>query len=262
VTSRLLAAFAAPGTVRPDWPLHGTIIPTGFRDGRFHALVQVSVPGSPLPQTEWDLGFSLVSGGKVRTDDSSRVAVSSAGVPVVLEKELVFEPGPFELIMVARETRSNQVASARIEDDWADPDEESASVGPLAILQPSPGAFLREGRIRTEGALARARADGMRTDLPTVIVGLVCRSRSNDQPLVVERRLVGESPVDFPPIDFRPGEDRCAQVLDTIPEDMMTAGGFAYEIRVVQDDQELAAVRREFVAVTPSPADGAVPVGG
>lgn len=262
VTSRLLAAFAAPDAVRPDWPVRGAIIPTGYVDGRFHALVQATVPGSPLPQTEWDLGFSLVSGGKVRVDDSSRVAVSSAGVPVVLEKELVFEPGPFELIVVARETRSNQVATTRIEADWADPDEEPASVGPLAILQPSPGAFLREGRIRTEGALARAGEDGARTDLPMVIVGLVCRSRANKETLRVERRLVGESPVDFPAIEFPHGDDRCAQVLDSIPENMMTAGGFAYELRVLQGDEEIATARREFVASTPAPAGGTAPVGG
>ena len=59
-TSRLLAAFVAPDAVRPDWPLRGALIPTGFRDGRYHALVQETVPASPLPQTEWDLGFSLV----------------------------------------------------------------------------------------------------------------------------------------------------------------------------------------------------------
>ena len=261
VTSRLLAAFASPDVVKPDWPLRGAIIPTGFHKGRFHALVQAWIPGSPLPRTEWDLGFSLVSGGVVREDDSSRVAVNSAGVPVVLEKELTFEPGPFELIMVARETHSNQVATARIEADWDDPDDEPASVGPLAILQPSEGAFLRDGRISTQGALARGAADGARTDLPTVIVGLVCRSRSNKKTLRIERQLVGESPVEFPHIDFEPGEERCAQILDSIPEGMMTAGGFVYELRVLQDDEEVAAARREFVAAQPANSVEAVSSG-
>jgi len=262
VTSRLLAAFASPEVVIPDWPLRGAVIPTGFEKGRYHALVQVIVPGSPLPQTEWDLGFSLVSGGAVRNDDSSRVAISSAGVPIVLEKELSFEPGPFELIMVARETRSNQVATTRMEDDWADPESTPASVGPLAVLQPSTGAFLREGRIRTQGALARCGSDGARTDLPTVVVGLVCRSRSNKDTLHVERRLVGESPVEFPPIDIPPAEERCAQIRDSIPEGMMTPGGFSYELRVLIDAEEVALGRTEFVAVAAPAPDEPASVGG
>ena len=197
----------------------------------------------------------------MRVDDSSRIALNSAGVPVVLDRELVFEPGPFELIMVARETRSNQVATTRIEADWADPDAEPASVGPLAILQPSPGAFLRDGRIRTEGALARSEAEGARTDLPTVIVGLVCRSRANKKAVRVERRLVGESTVGFPVIEFPHGDDRCAQVVDSIPERTMTAGGFTYELRVLLDDEEIAVARREFVAQAP-PTPGGLPLDG
>jgi len=208
------------------------------------------------------MGFSLVSGGAVRNDDSSRVALNTAGVPIILEKELSFEPGPFELIMVARETRSDQVATTRIEADWNDPDADDATAGPIAVLQPASGAFLRDGLIRTDGALARTGSDPVRTDLPTAIVGFVCRSRSTRQTLRVERRLVGESPVEFPPIDFKPGDERCAQIRDSIPQGMMTAGGFSYELRVLRGDEEIAAARSEFFAVEPAGTGEAPSAGG
>ena len=252
LTSRLLAAFSSPETVKADWPLSSVIVPTGFRDGRFHALVQVAVRGSPLPHSEWDLGFSLVARGRVREDHSHRVTIDRPGVPVVLEKELTFKPGPFELIAVARETQSDQVATARNEAEWPDPKDERASIGPLAVLQPSEGAFLRDTEVRTSGALALSEAETLRVDLPTVFVGIVCRSRPNKATLRLQRRLVGDDSAEFPPIDLEPSGESCVQIRDRIPEGTMSPGGFTYEIRLLDGDEEIVAARRAFIATDSS----------
>jgi VWFA-related protein len=251
VTSRLMAAFTAPDAANADWPLRGVIIPTGYDKGRFSSLVQVAVPGSPLAQTEWDLGLSLVSRGKVREDDSSRVAVPSPGVPVVLEKELAFKPGEFEIIMVAREIKSDQLATSQIEGSWPDPDDARGTVAPVAVLQPSNGVFLRGGELRTRGALGRDNVQLAHVDLPTVLVGLVCRSRSTKARLRVERRLVGDDSADFPPIELDLADERCAQIRDSIPAGMMTPGGFVYEIRLMEGDEEIAFGSREFSVAGP-----------
>lgn len=249
VTSRLMAAFVSPEGVRADWPLRGVIIPTGFDEGRFHSLVQVTVPGSPLPKTEWDLGLSLVSRGRVREDASSRISVATPGVPVVLEKELTFTPGPFEIVMVARELNSDQIATAQIEGAWPDPGEEAATIGPIAVLQPSAGAFLRDGELRTRGALGKDNQAFAATDLPTVLVGLICRNKASGGRLRVERRLAGDDAAEFPPIELEKQEGRCAQIRDRIPAGTMTAGEFRYEIRVLAGDEELASEVHEFIAV-------------
>ena len=76
-TSRLMAGFAAPKVITAGGDVQGLVIPTGFSDGKYTALVQVSVPGSPVPGARWDLGASLVSRGKVREDTSRRVEVQS-----------------------------------------------------------------------------------------------------------------------------------------------------------------------------------------
>jgi hypothetical protein len=69
----------------------------------------------------------------------------------------------------------------------------------------------------------------------------------------VERKLVGETVAVFPRIDLDLDEDQCAQIRDTIPQGMMTEGGFTYEIRVLDGNVELASASTQFGAVAPDP---------
>jgi VWFA-related protein len=134
LTSRLMAAFASPEAAQSQFPVRGVVVPTGYVDGRYSALVQLRAPGSPLPASSWDLGLSLISRGEVAADTSGRVSVSGPGVPVVLETEMSFRPGPFKLVGVAHETTGNDVGTGEIENDWPDPDEAPVTLGPIAIL--------------------------------------------------------------------------------------------------------------------------------
>lgn len=251
LTSRLLAAFTAPDVVKSVLPVHGVVIPTGFRDDRYTALVQVSAGFSPLPGTTWDMGLSLVAQGKVSEEASGRVTVSGPGVPVVFEVEVSFKPGPYEIVAVAHETTSNRIATSVLAGTWADPDDTTASVGPIAVLQPTAGAFLRESDLRRSGALGLGEGQRARTDRTTAFVGLVCRAKSRKGRLRVERRLIGDSTAEFEPLELDLAEERCAQVRDFVPAKTMTPGAFKYEIRVLDQEEELASSVRDFAADSP-----------
>jgi hypothetical protein len=251
LTSRLMGAFAAPAEVRGSVQLIGSMIPTGFDDGKYSALAQVIIPGSPQGQVDWDVGVSVVTRSRVRETASGRITVRGEGVPVVFESVVRLAPGPWELTGVAHDSVTGEISAVRVEGEWPDPKDEETTVGPIALLQPVYAAFLRDGDTRRKGSLARSADEPIRTDLPTALVGLVCRNRSKSEQLSVERRLVGEDFVEFPPIDLVANGNRCAVITDVIPAGTMTAGMFQYEVRVRNEDTDIASGLRELAALEP-----------
>jgi VWFA-related protein len=253
LTSRLMAAFASPQNLQSQLPVTSILIPTGFEKGKYAALVQLHVPGSPLPTTSWDMGLSLISRGEVAEDTSGHIGVSGPGVPVVLETEMKFRPGPFKLVGVAHETTGNDVGTGEVEADWPDPDDAEVTLGPVAVMQPTSAAILRDVELRREGAVGVADGRLARTDRPTALVGIVCRAKGSKRKLRVERRLVGEvgsfAPFGSLELDF--GDDRCAQIRDLIPAGSMSSGMFSYEIHVFHKKEELASTVKEFAAASP-----------
>ncbi len=251
-TSRLLRAFGSPGTITDPFEVKTSVIPTGFDGGAYTALLQLRVPGMPLHGTTWDLGVSVVFRDKVQQESSGRLSMSGPGVPIVYECELEFKPGSYEIVAVAHEASSGLIASQEITLDWPDDSELPATVGPIALLQPSSGAFLRAGETRSSGSLARDRSDPIFLDRPTALIGLVCRNRRRGGAVRVERRLVGNSAVDLPPLSFDLSEDRCAQLRDLLRENTLVPGAYRYEVRVLQHDRVVDERSREFVIVGPS----------
>ncbi len=250
LNDRLTSAFSAPGS-EDAGGLRGFLVPTGFQKGKYTALLQVAAAGLPGGGATWDLGASLVAGQRVREEASGRIAVDRPGVPVVLESELRFAPGPFELVAVAHETGTGQVVTARLEQSWPDPDEAPASLTPLAVMQPAAAAFVREGRVRQSGPLGRS-GSLLRTDLPTALIGLVCRGKSERGRFSLVRRLNGESEVRLDPLELDLGEERCTQFRDLIPADTLTPGSFTYAVEAVGGGRTLAATELVFVAVGPN----------
>ena len=246
LTSHLLAAFAAPEAIKSDLPVHLTLIPTGYQDGRFSALVQVAVPGSGFPASTWDLGASIISRGKVR-ETSGRLTVSSPGAPVVLQQSMSFAPGPYEIVAVAHNLTIDVVASRQMEGAWPKPNAELAAVGPIAVVQPTRAAIRKEDQVKTSGALAFSENDPVRIDRPTALMAMICKSRDQKGSLQVERDLVGESAVAFPAMEMELGKESCALIQDLIPAGTMTPGAFSYRIRVLDDGTELARAERKFL---------------
>ena len=115
-----------------------------------------------------------------------------------------FRPGPFEIITVAHETTADQVATGRLEGAWPDPDAAPAAVGPIALMQPAAGVFLRETQVQRTGARALDPRETAKIDRPTALVALICRGKSTKSKLRVERSLSGESAVPFEPHRARP----------------------------------------------------------
>jgi hypothetical protein len=259
-TTRLLAAFTGIVPDADDVQLEGIVIPTGYDDGKYTALVQIRAPSTPLPMASWEIGASLVSRGKVQ-DVSGRIEVDRPSVPVIFEAEMTFRPGPYQLVMVAHEQTTDRVARAEIEADWPDPDADTVTLGPLTLLQPSEGAFLRDGQVRRSGSLGRTSTEHIEPGLPAAVIGLVCRDKSRKTKksgLVIERRLIGETEAPFTDLELSDSGIRCIQLRDIIRAGTMTEGRFTYELKVVDKSaRELTASSLEFAAVDPAqPADG------
>lgn len=246
LASRLLAAFSLEGGDTTDLELRTNVIPTGFGDDGWRVLLQIEVPATSLPASTWDLGASLLSRDQVRDEVSGRVALSRPGIVVVLEHELTLRPGVNEIVAVAHETTSDFVVSNRLRVDWPEPDLRHAVGTPIALVQPVPGAFLREGQTRTQGSLARAESESIDGALPAALMSLVCRSPRQRGFVLVERALVGIATVDFPPLEFDLGDDLCAQVRDVIPGRTLAPGDYSYQVRVAQGGAAVHHAERGF----------------
>jgi hypothetical protein len=199
------------------------------------------------------MGLSLISRGEVTEDASGRISVNGPRVPVVLETEMNFKPGPFKLVGVAHETTGDDVGTGEVEADWPNPNEAEVTLGPVAVLQPTEAVILRDEKLRSEGAVGVPDNGLARTDRPTVMIGIVCRAKGYKRKLRVERKLVGDADsfAPFGPLTLDFGEDRCAQIRDLIPAGSMSTGMFNYEIRVFHKKEEVASTEKRFAAASP-----------
>lgn len=251
-TAALLAAFASPESVKDRLPTLGGVVPLEMQDGQFRALVQSIIPGSALPiAAEWDLGMSLVFGRAAREEASGRIAVDRPGIPLVLEAEMTFRPGAYEVRLVGQETRSGLVAAGKIAAEWPRV-EEGPVVTEIALLQPAAGVFLRGDDSRFKGSMVVPVDRAVRPEFPTAVISLVCLGERRREPLIVERTLTGESVVEFEPMELTLEKDSCAQIRDMIPANTMTPGTFTYSVRANGTEATRA---REFVVAGPSGGD-------
>jgi hypothetical protein len=249
LTSRLLRAFGSPDSIPDPFAVTLGLVPTGFENGAYRALLQVSVPGTPLQGATWDLGASIVSERRVRDKASGRIRVGGPGVAVVLEQEVDLKPGAYEVVGVAHESATGLIVSNETEIEWPAPTGSRITVTPIALLQPSLGAFLRDGETRLHGSLTRDPSEAVRSDRPTALVALVCHGRRHRGPLRVERTLTGRSEQGFEALTLDLEQDRCAQLRDLLPADSLRPGYHRYEVRVFEEAQERAAASRGFYAV-------------
>jgi len=254
--SDLKAAFLRQGE-GDGGAISAAVIPTGYEKGRYSALVQVAVPASPLPGGKWEIGASLVTGGTAREIVKRTVGTNVTGVPVVLEEVERFPAGPFEVIAVARDVSTDTIVSRRVSGEWPGT-KDTAAIGPIAVLEPVKGAFVRDRATRTSGSLARSESEPLRSDQPAAIVGLVCRGKDGPAAVRAERRLVGEEVTDLAPIDLDLSREPCAQVRDVIPANTLGAGRFLYEILATAGGIEVARGERSFVLVK-APAEPTAP---
>jgi hypothetical protein len=245
LTSSLLRAFGSPDSIEDPFEMRVHLVPTGFSDGAYTALLQLAVPGTPLQSATWELGASVVHRQKIHDEASGSLTVGAPGIPVVFEHEIRFRPGEYEIVSVAHEAGTGMISSNQKTVVWPDPNGRPASAGPIALLQPADAAFMRAGKSRTRGSLARGSDEWIDPERPLALVAVVCRGRKDRGPLQVDRVLVGESVVELPPLSLNVTSDRCAQVRDLIPSGTLGPGSYRYGISHAADGtlEELAYVK-------------------
>jgi VWFA-related protein len=245
-TASLLRAFGSPDAIEDPFELRSQLVPTGFEDGEYTALLQLSVPGTPLQSATWELGASIVHRDKIHDEASGRLTVNQPGIPVVLEREMRFKPGEYEMVSVAHEAGTGMISSVQKTWVWPDPDGQEATIAPIALLQPAEAAFVRGEDSRGLGSLARASDEWVDPERPLVLVTVVCRGRRDRGPLKIDRELVGESVVDLPQLNVDMSADRCAQVRDLIPAATLGSGNYRYAISHGESEDRVELAFVEF----------------
>ena len=230
-TSTLLAAFAAPDTVRDTVAMRGAMVPVDLRGEELRVLLQASLPETRLPSGEqWDIGISVVTEGAVAHEASGRVTVGQPGVRIVLETEAILLPGPYDVALVATEGPTGQIAIGRLSGEWTG--DFTNGVAFTSILQPGAAALLRDGKVRESGSIAVVGDEPVRPDRPAALVTLVCKTSKRQSSVRVARTLTGPNATAFPPLDLPFGEGSCTQVRDVIPAGSLAPGTYTYEIGV------------------------------
>jgi hypothetical protein len=247
----LAAAFplgSSPAEAPSAIPVRCAVIPTGFEGGKYTALVQISVEGSPVSDSSWRLAAEHRDpAGRVETL-SARVDVAEPRRRVVYETQVAFAPGTHVLTVEGVESAGGQRGSGRAELTLPDPDARLASITSVTIVQPDAAVFSRDGTVRDRGALARGADEAVSPELATALVSVVCRGPRVAGQVTIDRLLEGSARVSFDPVVLSPGDDPCAQIRDIVPPGTLVEGAFVYEVRVTSTGTRVATERREFRA--------------
>jgi len=226
--------------------MRGVVIPTGFQAGKYSAMIQVAVDGSSVPDATWELDAIFASRRGTPQEFSSRVTAAGPDTPVAFEVQLEFEPGDTSLTLEA--SGADKRGRHKVLVHWPDPDSERGTVSPIALLQPSQGAFMRGESLQSRGALACGADNSIQSQLPTAVISVVCRGPGVRDTVRIDRKLAGAASVDFQTIELLPEHDRCAQVRDIIPPGALGTGTFNYEVHLTTDTGRLASGTRQFLA--------------
>ena len=252
---RRLAAFLNPRSNGAVLTLG--LVPVGFDGKKYTDLFQLAVPEGGPAGSVWTVSVSIVGSGRVVQEFDRTVTTQQAGQPLVVEHLLDLPPGSYEVVAVAENTTLDTLLSGQLEVVGPEAEKNGASVTAPVALQPERGLFVRDDSgPRPSGSRVRVEGEPLKADLPTALVGYVCRSKSEKSTLRIERRLVGQTAVTFPPIVLEPAGDPCAQVRDVIPAATLGDGSFQYVVTVLRGEELLAKAQRQ-VSVTQ--AAGAAP---
>ena len=253
--SRLLAAFTQGDTDEPGAPFTVSTIFLSVEKDRYRALVQLRAPPTGTPNGAWELGASLVSRGAVRDDFSAHVGSSAPNAPIVLEKEVTLEPGPYEIVAVGQAS-GDRYLSSRLEGVLPAPSG-GRWVSPIAAVQEGAAAFSRNAITRTSGSLVLSDGEPVDPRKPVALISVVWREGPSDQALV-ERKLTGTDTVSFDPIRFAAAE-RCVQVRDVIPAKILGPGTFTYALELKRGEVVLQTANRQLVVAESPEVNGRDP---
>jgi hypothetical protein len=158
-----------------------------------------------------------------------------------------FSPGEYDLVAVAHEQQTDTLLSTEVHGAWPKLEYNAVSIGPIAVSQSLPGGFLRNGVEATHGAVIVADDEPLRPESPTAVMALVCRSRGEKRQIRVVRTLMGEEETPVGTTDLDLTSERCAQLVDLIPEKSLGAGRYRFLLRVYAGGDKLAEATRSIV---------------
>jgi len=130
---------------------------------------------------------------------------------------------------------------------WPDLDAEPAGLGPIALVQPARGAFVREGgQTRSRGTLAVCPDTGPDPVKEVAFIGVACRGRKETRALTLERTLMGQATYPFDPVSLDLSSAACGQFRDVIPAKTLGAGTYSYSARILAGGETLSERTLQF----------------
>jgi hypothetical protein len=221
-------------------------------------LAQIRLPEVDVPEardTTWDVGFDVVSRGKVVAHDSSRVTWRGSGQPPVYQTSLSLPAGPYEIVAVARESATESVRAGRVNGTWPAISADRVSLSLPGLAQPHHGGIVRDSEAKASGIIVRGAGNPVDPRAPVAFVTAACIDGPKDAVFRAERRIVGETEVSFRPMKLGPEDGRCVQIRDLVAAGSLGAGRLTYFVRILSDDAAIASQEISFsVADVPSPS--------
>ena len=233
-----------------------SLVPVGFDGKKYSEMFQLAVPNGGPADSAWTISASIIISGRVVDEFDRTVKVEQADQPLVVEHMLDLVPASYQVVAVAENATLGTLHSGQVEAVGPEAAKDGASVTVPVAMQPQSGWFVRDGDgPRRSGAVVRVDGESLKAELPTAIVAYVCRGKNETNPLMVERRLVGQTAVTFPPIVLEPKGDPCAQVRDMIPAATLGEGTFRYEVSVLRDKELLATTQKRVLVAHAATAE-------
>jgi hypothetical protein len=245
--ARILAAFTDPASSN-DGSLRAALITRGGDGNTWKASIQVRLRPSGMPNTNADLGASIVRKDVVSDHFSSSIATRSATRPLVLEKSLDLEPGAFSVVAVAHDTNRGDVVSSRIEATLPNPAKSDAAIAPVAVLQNGAAAFAQDGEVHTSGSFARDEDEPLDPAATITFASVVCRGPKTKRAVIVERWIEDGGPNAFQAMTIDGTGDPCIQTVDAAPAGRLKPGVVDYRI-VARIGDEIVAQERRTIRV-------------
>jgi hypothetical protein len=241
IRARLLAATLGVSDGDASTEVLATVIPIGFANGEFEAMLQITARATTGDARRWDLGASILLDGRLIAAVQKGIEVPRPGIPVVLEHVVRFPPGGVSVEAVAHAIADDRIGRWTYRGDWEAPGAEGVSLTPIVMLQPGAGAIVRDGEARIGGSLAVESTNMVRADAPIAFVALLCGG-GDGLGVEVKRSLEGDRRVEFEtfPATFESDGVDCRQIRDVIPAGTLGDGAFRYTARVEAGGRVLA----------------------
>jgi len=251
---RLLAAHLGdPGL--DENPLPVSFYPVGGTAKELQVLAQVRLPDNRVPQagdSNWEVGFQLVSGGTIVAHTSNRVTWKGNGPAPICQSTMTLPAGPFELVAVARELASDSIREGRMTGTWPAIAADHVVLSLPVLAQPQRGGIVKDGEVASSGIVVRGTGSLVDPRLPLAIVTAACVDGPSDAALRADRKIVGENEVPFAAMTVGSDDGRCVQIRDLVKPGTLGAGHMTYVVDIRSGETTIASQQLEFLV-----ADGA-----